>query len=215
MKHGVVGIDEVGRGPLAGPVVVCALFLPRGIRLTGPSELRDSKKLTELQRGGWYEWIKNNPRIKFAVSRVYPRGIERLNISQAANLAATRATARVIASPALAGRGNLTLNIFLDGGLYLKPNFKIKNLEPKNLKTIIKGDEKINAIKLASIVAKVVRDRFMNKLHKKYPQYGFSDHKGYGTAAHLAAIKKFGPADVHRKTFLGGVDICRSSDYNL
>ncbi len=203
MPRLVIGIDEVGRGPLAGPVVVCALALPAGLsvpRGDALPPLRDSKKLSASQRFRWYEWIRRHPRIKFAVSRVYPRGIERLNISQAANLAATRAAVRLVASsPSFAAEG---LRIFLDGGLYLSPRFELKNLKLTNLKTIIKGDEKITAIKLASIVAKVVRDRFMDKLHKKYPQYGFAAHKGYGTAAHLAAIKKFGPSEVHRKTFL-------------
>jgi ribonuclease HII len=203
----MIGIDEVGRGPLAGPVVVCALLLPRGVRLNGPSVLRDSKKLTELQRNAWHDWIKDHPRIKFAVSRVYPRGVERLNISRAANLAATRAflrVARLFPPPSLEGEGaGGGYSVFLDGGLHLN-HLKTRSYKLE-ARTIIKGDEKINAIKLASIVAKVVRDRFMNKLHKKYPQYGFDRHKGYGTAAHLAAIKKFGPSDVHRQTFLGGV----------
>lgn len=201
----IVGIDEVGRGPLAGPVVVCALSLPVGFRFgvkNIPCELRDSKKLSELQREAWYKWIKNHSRIKFAVARVYPRGIEQLNISQAANLAATKACARVIArsSPIGERRGNLTFKIFLDGGLFLN---SLKSNSYKLIpRTIIKGDEKITAIKLASIVAKVTRDRFMAKLHKKYPQYGFDRHKGYGTAAHLTAIKEFGPSEVHRATFL-------------
>lgn len=232
MSHYTIGIDEVGRGPLAGPVVVCALLLKAGWSLREAERrsnllppLRDSKKLSATQRELWYKWIKNHPQIKFAVSRVYPRGIERLNISQAANLAATRATLRLLAlfpppspegGPAYrTGRGaGGGCSVLLDGGLHLKsigstssPNNYSLSLSKGNIKTIIKGDEKIPAIKLASIVAKVVRDRFMAKLHKKYPQYGFDKHKGYGTAAHLAAIKKFGPADVHRKTFLSGVDI--------
>ena len=165
-------------------------------------KLKDSKQLSELQRNAWFKWIKEK-KIAYAVSRVYPRGIERLNISQAANLAATRAVQKIISDWPLA----TSAEVFLDGGLYL--NSLVARCLPAGrqgyslvAKTIIKGDEKIPAISLASIVAKVTRDRFMNKLHKKYPQYGFDRHKGYGTATHLVALKKFGPSEVHRATFL-------------
>lgn len=203
----VIGIDEVGRGPLAGPVVVCALAIMGKARIANRKSLpplRDSKRLSEQQRLAWYEWIKNNPRIKFAVSRVYPRRIERLNISEAANLAATRAFLKVtklFPPPSKEGGGvGGGCDVFLDGGLYLRVD--PRKYPRLSASTIIKGDEKIPAIMLASIVAKVTRDRFMKKLHLKYPQYGFDRHKGYGTAVHLAAIKKFGPSRVHRATFL-------------
>lgn len=197
-KHYIIGIDEVGRGPLAGPVVVCALALPRGFKIypelvEGQPPLRDSKKLSALQRERWYEWIKAHPRISYAISRVYPRGIERLNISQAANLAATRAFIKLATSHKSLATSRA--RVLLDGGLYLRASHVPS-------KTIIKGDEKIPAISLASIVAKVTRDRFMDKLHKKYPQYGFNEHKGYGTLAHYAALKKYGATEAHRATFL-------------
>ncbi len=202
-KSYIIGIDEVGRGPLAGPVVVCALAMPANLSLRGGGRrsnllppLKDSKKLSKLQREAWYQWIKNHHEISYAVSRVYPRGIERLNISQAANLAATRAAQKVISHWPLA----TSAKIFLDGGLYF--HSLVASGYPLVAKTVIKGDEKIPAISLASIVAKVIRDRFMDKLHKKYPEYGFDRHKGYGTAAHLAALKKFGRTVAHRTTFL-------------
>jgi ribonuclease HII len=208
MAKYIIGIDEVGRGPLAGPIVVCALALKAcWKRSKHLPPLRDSKKLTVAQREQWYNWIKKHTRIKFALARVYSRGIERLNISQAANKAATRAFEKLIGIGSTDSPDNYSLSlskgnlkIFLDGGLYLN---SLKAISYKLIpKTIIKGDEKINAIKLASIVAKVTRDRFMDKLHKKYPVYGFDRHKGYATRIHIAALKKFGPSIVHRATFL-------------
>ncbi len=255
-----IGIDEVGRGSLAGPVVVCALAIPahtslrnthplslRGAAATKQSlPLRDSKKLSASQRERWAAWVKTHPHIRYAVARVYPRGIERLNISQAANLAATRACVRLCAQLSLRGRrtkqsynnvvgllrfarndgSSPRVNVLLDGGLYLRVNprcyphlrhgfggqarlsastfFRVNpRCYPRlSASTIIKGDEKYTAIKLASIVAKVARDKFMNKLHARYPQYGFSIHKGYGTKRHIAAIKKYGPSEIHRATFV-------------
>ena len=197
----VIGIDEVGRGPLAGPVVVCALALAGNLRVpTGGAfpPLRDSKKLSELQREFWYAWIKKHPRIRCAVSRVNPRGIDRLNISRAANLAATRAFLRLVGKMGTA-TSKKELKIKLDGGLYLYDHVAFRF---PLVATIIKADEKYTCVKLASIVAKVTRDRFMNKLHKKYPEYSFAAHKGYGTRAHILAIKKYGVSDVHRRSFV-------------
>ena len=142
---------------------------------------------------------------------MYPKGVDRLNISQAANLAATRAFIKIcqlVSSGRTAYKfesSRIPVGVYLDGGLYLKGNSAVSdeliNFKLKNLKTIVKGDEKYTAIKLASIVAKVTRDRYMLKLHKKYPQYGFSEHKGYGTKAHVAAIKRYGLSKFHRLTF--------------
>lgn len=134
------------------------------------------------------------------VARVYPRGIERMNVSQAANLAATRACARLVDRCPVTDVGRV--RVLLDGGLYLKSLPVIGLRSRVSARTIIKGDEKFTAIKLASIVAKVARDKFMMKLHERYPHYGFSIHKGYGTSTHIAAIKKFGPSEIHRATFV-------------
>lgn len=206
----IIGIDEVGRGPLAGPVVVCALVIPARLSLRGAKfdlatrqsralPLRDSKQLTELQRLAWSGWIKAHPKIRYAVARVYPRGIDRLNISQAANLAATKACLRLIDRCSMTDVGRIS--VLLDGGLYLKPLPVEGYVSRVTARTIVRGDEKFTAIKLASIIAKVTRDKFMLKLHKKYPRYGFDKHKGYGTPAHILAIKKFGLSDVHRRSF--------------
>jgi len=194
----VIGIDEVGRGPLAGPVVVAALALPKnlkyGIRNTG-MRLRDSKKLSVTQREKWFKLIKQK-NIPYALARVSPKVIDRINISRAANLAAVKAFKRLITNYKVAN-----YKIFLDGGLYLN---KISNFgfQIQNSKTVVKGDELIPAISLASIVAKVTRDRYMVKLSKKYPYYWFKENKGYGTKKHIAAIKKYGLSDIHRLTFV-------------
>lgn len=193
----IVGIDEVGRGALAGPVVVAAVIVPKGLRLAHRSlgKLRDSKKLRPERRERWHDFARGHGKIRFALGRVYPRGIERLNISRAANLAALRAFSHLIANEGVSIR---SCSIYLDGGLYLGNtggNFPAK--------TIVRGDEKIPAIALASIVAKVTRDRAMAELAKRHVRYGFEVHKGYGTKSHRAALKKYGPSEAHRLTYLG------------
>ncbi|MBM3257583.1 MAG: ribonuclease HII [Candidatus Liptonbacteria bacterium] len=194
--HYIIGIDEVGRGSLAGPVAVAAVAIPRELRIVNRElgKLRDSKKLTPLQRERWAAHVKAHPQIAFAVARVYPRGVERLNISRAANKAALKSLRKLLLNCELRIENCV---IKLDGGLYLGDG-----KQPENVKTVIKGDEKFNAVKLASIVAKVSRDRYMKKLHKKHPQYGFAVHKGYATRGHIAALKEHGISPVHRLTFL-------------
>lgn len=208
----IIGVDEVGRGALAGPVVVAAAMMPKGwkprrLRVGAPtsdarvraSELRDSKKLTANQRGKWNEYIRNHPKIFYALARVYPHGIERMNISNAANLAAKRAYRRLSQISNLKSKN---YNIFLDGGLYLGSNKEQRAKSKWNAKTVVRGDQKFTAIKLASIIAKVHRDKYMVRLSKKYPHYGFEIHKGYGTRHHFNMIRKFGPSSAHRLTFL-------------
>ncbi|MBI3273649.1 MAG: ribonuclease HII [Candidatus Colwellbacteria bacterium] len=187
-----IGIDEVGRGSLAGPVVVAAVLLPRGWR---PRRiLKDSKRMTPAAREMWFEYLKSSG-ISYSTARVYPKGIDRLNISNAANLAATRAFQKLI-DCSFAGLETSEYCVVLDGGLYLSSNVPILKM-----RTVIKGDEKFNCIKLASIMAKVTRDRYMVKLHEAYPDYGFKKHKGYGTEYHIKAVKKYGYSDVHRRSF--------------
>ncbi|MBU2263185.1 ribonuclease HII [Patescibacteria group bacterium] len=191
----IIGIDEVGRGPLAGPVTVAAVAVTVNYKLQKPnSKLRDSKKLSAKQRELWFDYIKKNKKLFYAISSVSPRTIDKINISKAANLAATRALRRLLMKHRLPRN---KIKIFLDGGLKIKQPLSTF-YDPH---TIIKGDEKIPAIALASIVAKVTRDRKMRKLHKKYPKYGFNKHKGYGTKKHIKAIKKHDLTDIHRKTF--------------
>ncbi len=204
-----IGIDEVGRGPLAGPVVVCALAIQwkaKSGKLKAETglPLRDSKKLSARQREVWCAWIKMQPNIQYALARVYPKTIDRINISEAANLAATRALVK--AAKLISSKVDTTIkvSVLLDGGLHAKalPLSKLTNLRTYKFRTIIRGDEKFPAISLASIVAKVARDRIMKKLDKKFPEYGFASHKGYGTRAHMEALRKHGPCMIHRKTFI-------------
>jgi len=190
----VIGIDEVGRGALAGPVVVAAAMVPAG-RF---SFLKDSKKLLPWQREAWCAYFKNSGEVRFAVARVYPRGIERLNISRAANRAALRAFVRLVKE---AHVDAASVAVFLDGGLFLESRAAQKKHALRAL-TVIKGDEKIPAIAAASIIAKVTRDRFMVKLARRWPAYSFEVHKGYGTKTHRKAIAASGPCEAHRLTFL-------------
>ncbi len=215
-RNFIIGIDEVGRGALAGPVVVVAARVP--VSASGASKwqvaskkterLRDSKQLSARQREAWFAKFKTDPNISYAVAFVYPREIERRNISGAANLAAFRACSKLVRHSRLsrlaeapAKRASLVSSVFLDGGLYLKS----RKLQPAYAKTVIKGDEAIPAISIASIIAKVTRDRAMARLAKRYPAYGLEVHKGYGTLAHRKAIKKHGSSEIHRKTFTGAV----------
>ena len=173
------GVDEVGRGCLAGPVVSAAVILKKGINL---NLLKDSKKITFNKREEISEHIKNNSYYAIGIASV--EEILNLNILQASLLSMKRAIER------LAVRPNLTL---IDG------NFAPKGL--KNYKTIVNGDEKIKVISAASIVAKVYRDRFMIKLSKKFSNYAWERNFGYGTKAHLSGLKKFGITAHHRKGF--------------
>lgn len=197
----IIGVDEVGRGPLAGPVTVCALLVSANSKfkiLNSQLPLRDSKKLTEKQREEWFRWIKEEKkqgRMHYVFASVTPGRIDKMNISGAANLAAARAIRKVLD---VSGVHPKHAHVFLDGGIY--PSLKTVNCK---MKTVVKGDEKIPPISLASIAAKVTRDRYMVRLAKQFPEYGFEAHKGYGTRAHMRAVKKHGPSPHHRLTFLG------------
>ena len=173
------GVDEVGRGCLAGPVVSAAVILKKGIDL---NLLKDSKKITFNKREEISEHIKNNSYYAIGIASV--EEILNLNILQASLLSMKRAVEK------LAVRPGMTL---IDG------NFAPKGL--KNYKTIVNGDEKIKVISAASIVAKVYRDRFMIKLSKKFSNYAWERNFGYGTKAHLSGLKKFGITAHHRKGF--------------
>jgi len=202
----IIGLDEVGRGALAGPVVVAAVAIQVNFKfkiLNSKLKLKDSKKLSAKQRELWFEWIKQN-NIPFAIAKVSHKVIDQINISNAANLAATRAFIKLTKNYKLKIK---SCNIFLDGGLYIKPKTKnqksyvCRQTGKLNTKTIIRGDEKIPAISLASIVAKVARDKLMKKAHKKYPYYDFINNVGYGAKNHIKAIKKIGHSKIHRKSF--------------
>lgn len=189
-----IGIDEVGRGPLAGPVAVGAVCIKaectRHVKKMFPV-VKDSKKLTSKAREVWREKIRDAERMGYlscAVSYVAPSVIDKKGLSIAIRTAIEGSLSEIEHD------ANET-KVLLDGGLHAPKQYLVQ-------KTIIKGDEKELAIALASIVAKVARDARMVLLAKKFPEYGFENHKGYGTRAHYEALKKHGPTVHHRKSFL-------------
>ena len=180
LGHSIVcGIDEAGRGPWAGPVVASAVILdPTGI----PDGLNDSKKLNETKREALFELIMRSAQVGIGIASA--KEIDAINILQATFLAMQRAIAELKSQPDLA---------LIDGNKSPKLNCKTQ--------TIIGGDAKSLSIAAASIIAKVTRDRIMHALDQAYPYYGFAHHKGYGTAAHAAALAIHGPCAEHRKSF--------------
>lgn len=180
----IAGIDEVGRGPLAGPVAAAAVMAGRGVRFPH-GRIRDSKQLSAKQREEIFEQIRQAPEIEWRLCFVWPKIIDRMNIF-AATQAAWRGALNKLSRPP-----NF---LFLDGNAAL-PRIKIEQ------KAVVKGDEKILLLAVASIMAKVSRDRLMDKLAEKFPQYGFERHKGYGTKEHLEKLTKYGPCELHRKSF--------------
>lgn len=192
----IVGVDEAGRGPLAGPVAVGVFAYAKhpvfNIKEVFFDErgIRDSKKMTEKKREEVFKKIKELERegkVKWKVVMIDSKIIDKIGISKSVNLAINRAFSKLNLNP------NNT-EVRLDG-LLKAPN------EYKNQKTIIKGDEKESVIALASVCAKVSRDQLMVRLAKKYPKYGLEIHKGYGTKLHREMIKKYGISVIHRSTF--------------
>ncbi len=177
----VCGVDEAGRGPLAGPVCAAAVILPEGVELPG---LNDSKKLTEKKREALFPLIEEKA-LTYAIAFASVEEIERMNILAAALLAMDRAIAQLSPAPELA---------LIDGNI-------VKGISVP-ARSVVGGDGKVAAIAAASVLAKVTRDRLMLTLAEKYPQYGFENHKGYGTKEHYAALEKYGPSPVHRMSFL-------------
>lgn len=178
----VAGVDEVGRGPLIGPVVTACVVLPKDFVLDG---LTDSKKLTEKKREKFYDYIIENA-LAYAIGECSPKEIDEYNILEATKLAMKRAIDKV--------NEQLKLDyILIDGNMKFDFDYKYKS--------IVKGDFKSISIAAASVVAKVTRDRMLIELDKKYPMYGFKNHKGYPTKAHLEAIKKYGLIDGYRKSY--------------
>jgi len=193
MINYLIGIDEVGRGPIAGPVAVCSFkckpdFLDF-ISINTP--LRDSKKLSRKQREEWFLYLKGEKQkgnCDFAVSMVSAELIDKVGIVRSITKALITSLLKVVENPK-------EVSIYLDGGLKAPKEYE-------NQETIIKGDELHPVISCASIVAKVSRDRVMALHAKEYPEYGFENHMGYGTKAHYEAIKNKGMTPLHRKTFL-------------
>ena len=177
----VCGIDEAGRGPLAGPVCAAAVVLPRDLEIEG---LNDSKKLSDKRRRALFDEITTQA-VTYGIAFATEQEIDEINILQATFLAMRRALAQLSVQPSIA---------LIDGNR--ETDFGLP------VRTIVKGDSLSANIAAASILAKVTRDDFMLEQAKLYPEYGFDIHKGYGTKAHYEALRKYGPCPIHRQTFL-------------
>ena len=177
----VAGVDEAGRGPLAGPVCAAAVILPEGVSIEG---INDSKKLSEKKREKLFDAIIDTA-LAYSIQFVEPNVIDDINIRQATSLAMHNA---------VDGLQQKADYVIIDG------NDRIAYDIPYEY--VIKGDAKSQSIAAASILAKVSRDRLMVELDEKYPQYGFAKHKGYGTKDHMESIQKYGVSEVHRKSFM-------------
>ncbi|MFM1767887.1 MAG: hypothetical protein RJA22_416 [Verrucomicrobiota bacterium] len=184
----IAGVDEAGRGPLAGPVVAAAVILPRCWLEEGlPPELRglnDSKQLTAQQREAFFAVLTARPDVRQAVGVVEAEEVDRFNILVATHRAMAQALARLQPAPD---------HILVDGT-------RVKSL-PHPQTAIVKGDARSYSIAAASVLAKVTRDRRMLEFDRRWPAYGFAEHKGYGTPQHLAALAAHGPCPIHRRTF--------------
>ena len=178
----IAGIDEVGRGPLAGPVVTCAVILPKDCDIL---YINDSKKLSAAKREELYDEIMDKA-VAVGIGMVGPERIDEINILQATYEAMRQAISKLDPQP----------DVLLNDAVTI-PGVNIKQVP------IIKGDAKSISIGAASIIAKVTRDRMMEEYDHIFPEYGFASNKGYGSAEHIAAIKKYGPTPIHRRSFIG------------
>ena len=176
----IAGVDEAGRGPLAGPVVACAIIFPQGVLIDG---VNDSKKLTEKKREELFHYIHEKA-LAVGIGIVNNDVIDTINILQASFLAMNNAVQFLRIKPQ---------QLLVDGNFFRHESFPVEN--------IIKGDSLSHSIAAASIIAKVTRDALMVEMHEQYPQYGFAQHKGYGTKAHIEAIRQFGYSPIHRRSF--------------
>lgn len=186
----IAGIDEVGRGPLCGPVVACACILPENYHLEG---LNDSKKISEKKREQLYEILINDA-VSFGIGIKDAKRIDEINILEATKEAMKEAVSNLRVKPE---------HLLIDA---VKLDIDIPST------SIIKGDAKSASIAAASIIAKVTRDRMMIELGKIYPEYGLEKHKGYGTKAHIEAVKKYGVLDFYRFTFAPISDLIKDSE---
>lgn len=177
----IAGIDEAGRGPLAGPVVAAACIIPEAVFIP---DVDDSKKLTPQKRSELFEILVSDGRIHFGIGVVENSCIDSLNILQATLKAMHIAVANLSKTPDF---------LLVDGSQFSHPTIPFQK--------IVKGDSLSHSIAAASIVAKETRDRLMVGYHQQWPQYGFAQHKGYGTPEHLAALKEHGPCPIHRFSF--------------
>ncbi|WP_337865740.1 ribonuclease HII [Ignavibacterium sp.] len=183
-KNGInflAGVDEAGRGPLAGPVVAAAVILPKYFH---HKEINDSKKLSQKQREKLFNVITQNA-ISYSFSVISQKTIDEINILNASLLAMKKSVLKLKPSPEI---------VLIDGNKKFSPGLEMI--------PIVKGDSVSQSIASASIIAKVIRDRMMNRLAEKYPEYGWDKNRGYPTKQHIEALLKFGPTQVHRKSFL-------------
>jgi ribonuclease HII len=180
----IIGVDEVGRGPLAGPVVAAAVTFPEAVDAKWWDEITDSKKLSEKKREYLYSMISEYGNCSIGIASVME--IEQLNILQASLLAMKRAVENF---------SKYDSAVILIDGKFIIPELNSKQ------EAIVKGDSLVHSIAASSIIAKVTRDQMMKDLDLAYPEYGFAKHKGYGTSAHIEAIKKYGLTPMHRPSF--------------
>lgn len=185
-KQAIVGIDEAGRGPIAGPVVASAVILPKSFKLTN---INDSKQISPKQRVLLFRKIKKTA-VDYAITLVTPKKIDDINILEATFLAMHKSWKKL----------NTQGDFLIVDGPFLPSNSPNIDVDVP-AKAIIKGDEKYFCIAAASILAKVYRDNLMINYSKKYPGYGFKSNKGYPTTQHKEAVKKLGPCPIHRKSF--------------
>jgi ribonuclease HII len=190
----VAGVDEVGRGPLAGPVVAASVILPQGFSVP---EVNDSKRLSPKKRERLFDQILQDAQ-EVGVGIVTEKIIDRMNILNASLRAMWKAVSQLKETPEF---------VLVDG------NQKIPNLSLPQM-PVVKGDARSLSIAAASIVAKVTRDRIMLEYHEKYPEFRFADHKGYATRTHVEALKTFGPCRIHRRSFKL-VKLCRSNQTDM
>jgi ribonuclease HII len=190
----LVGIDEVGRGPLAGPITICAFCISKKFDQNLLEGVNSSKKLSPPRRLNWEKSLKElmkNGKAKCSISSVGPSLIDRKGLTKTTALAIRRALERLEIDP-------LKTFVFLDGGLKAPAQYLFQ-------KTVIRGDEKVKIISCASVLAKGRRDRYMIRAAKIFPQYSFDEHKGYGTKLHKKLIKKHGSSEIHRISFLSSI----------
>ena len=198
-KKYIIGIDEVGRGPLAGPITFCAFMSPIDVLLKYSKDKKfipggnDSKKLKAKDREMWrgiIEELTKENKWRWCLAHGSNKDIDKKGLSLVIKKCLESVLAGLKIKPS-------QCQIFLDGGLYINKKY--------SQETVVKGDEKELVIAMASIIAKVERDALMTKLAKKYPKYGFEKHKGYGTMVHCEVIKRYGPCEIHRKSFIKNV----------
>jgi len=189
----IIGLDEVGRGALSGSVTAAAVSVQKFSIFNHQflKKLKDSKKLSPQRREKIFKMLENLSGVEWGIGRVSERIIDKINVLQATKLAMKRAIDNLMSQ-------NKKQNAKVDF-LLIDGNFSINSNIPQ--KSIVKGDEKIFLIKLASIIAKVSRDKSMLRYHKQYPKYRFDKHKGYGTRLHFKMLKKYGPCKIHRRSF--------------